>query len=188
MMESTMPIRMMRTPTLRTIGLASALLVLGGCVTMPTGPSVLVLPGAGKSFEDFQLDNQVCMGWASQMAGQTPQQVGENRAATGAVIGTLVGAASGAAIGAAAGNPAAGAAIGGGSGLVLGTAGGASAGSAWAYETQRRYDIAFQQCMYAKGNQIPVDAPANGYNYSSDSSRIAPPPPPGPPPPPPPHR
>jgi hypothetical protein len=56
---------------------------------------------------------------------------------------------------------------------------------------QGRYDIAFQQCMYAKGNQIPM---SGGYRGSSSSSyrQASPPPPPPPagtpPPPPPPAR
>jgi hypothetical protein len=42
---------------------------------------------------------------------------------------------------------------------------------------QRRYDIAYQQCMYAKGNQLPGQAVRQNI----------PPPPPPPAPPPPPH-
>ena len=61
----------------------------------------------------------------------------------------------GAAIGAATGNAGAGAAIGGGAGLLGGTAMGSNAGASSEYQLQRRYDIAYQQCMYAKGNQIP---------------------------------
>lgn len=30
------------------------LLLLAGCATVPSGPSVLVLPGSGKTFEQFQ--------------------------------------------------------------------------------------------------------------------------------------
>ena len=70
-------------------------------------------------------------------------------------MGTLLGAGLGAAIGAATGNPGVGAAIGAGSGLMLGTAGGANAGQLSGREAQQRYDIAYQQCMYAKGNQLP---------------------------------
>jgi len=66
----------------------------------------------------------------------------------------LQGAGLGAAIGAASGNAGAGAAIGAGSGLLLGTAAGANAGQASGVEAQRRYDISYEQCTYAKGNQI----------------------------------
>jgi hypothetical protein len=32
---------------------------------------------------------------------------------------------------------------------------GAASGSDSSKEVQRRYDIAYQQCMYAKGHQVP---------------------------------
>jgi hypothetical protein len=31
--------------------------VVSACATVPTGPSVMVLPGAGKPFDQFQLDD-----------------------------------------------------------------------------------------------------------------------------------
>src|SRR5215470_16216108 len=97
----------------------SALLLLTGC---PTGPSVMVLPGSGKNFEEFQADDGVCRQWALAQTGTTPNQTGTTNTVTGATVGTLVGAALGAAIGAAAGGPALGAAIGAATGLFGGTA------------------------------------------------------------------
>ena len=50
---------------------------------------------------------------------------------------------------------------------------------------QHRYDLAYQQCMYAKGHKVPV----NGQLTESPDRRSTttpPPPPPGTPPPPPP--
>ncbi|HEX2769583.1 MAG TPA: glycine zipper family protein [Geobacteraceae bacterium] len=114
-----------------------------------------VLPGSGKSFEQFQADDALCRQWAGQQIGMTPQETVNQNAATGAVAGTLIGASLGAALGAATGNAGAGAAIGAGSGLLVGTASGANAGQVYGMEAQRRYDIAYQQCMYAKGNQVP---------------------------------
>jgi hypothetical protein len=101
------------------LGLA-AVLTLGACASAPTGPSVMVLPGAGKSLEQFQLDDGACRQWAGQQVG--------------------------------------------------------AGGDSWMM--QRSYDIAYQQCMYSRDNQIPgVSAPG----------RVpGPPPPPGAPPPPPP--
>jgi hypothetical protein len=131
------------------------LLALAGCATLPTGPSVTVLPGSGKSFEEFQSDDAICRQWAGQQTGMSPQDTANQSTATGAVAGTLIGAGLGAAIGAATGNPGAGAAIGAGSGLLVGTASGAQAGQVYGMEAQRRYDIAYTQCMYAKGNQVP---------------------------------
>ncbi len=132
-----------------------ALTMLAGCVTMPTGPSVTVMPGTGKTFEEFQADDAVCRQWAGRQIGIAPQEVAGQNTAAGAVAGTAIGAGLGAALGAASGNVGAGAAIGAGSGLLIGTAAGASSGQAYGWEAQRSYDIAYMQCMYAKGNQIP---------------------------------
>jgi hypothetical protein len=132
-----------------------SVLFLGACVTVPGGPSVLVLPGSGKPFEQFQFDDGSCRQWALLQCGALPQDAATQSAVSSAVVGTLVGAGLGAAIGAATGNAGAGAAIGAGSGLFVGSAAGANAAYASSWEVQRRYDIAYQQCMYAKGHQIP---------------------------------
>jgi hypothetical protein len=180
----------------------SALLIpaalLGGCASVPTGPSVMVLPGLGKSFEQFNADDAVCRQWGLQATGKTPGEAAAQSGVASAAVGTIVGAAAGAAIGAAAGNPAMGAAAGAGGGLLVGSAAGASGAQYSGQEAQWRYDMAYQQCMYAKGHQIPgVPAGYRGASapvpapppttapVPSDSSSI-PPPPPGPPPPPPP--
>jgi len=97
----------MKTHRLAVVALA---LGLGACATVPTGPSVMVLPGSAKTFEQFQVDDAVCRQWAHQQTGITAGKASSNTTATGAVAGTAIGAAAGAAIGAAAGNPAAGAA------------------------------------------------------------------------------
>jgi hypothetical protein len=120
------------------------LLMFVGCATIPTGPSVMVMPGAGKSFEQFQADDAVCRQWASQQIGISPQEAAGQSTAKGAVAGTVLGAGLGAAIGSASGSAGTGAAIGAASGLLLGSAAGASAGQASGYEAQRRYDIAFR--------------------------------------------
>ena len=131
------------------------LLLLCGCATIPTGPSVRVMPAPGKPFEEFQADDAICRQWAAQQIGQTPQEAANRSTATGAVAGTVIGAGLGAAIGAASGHMGTGAAIGAGSGLLVGTAAGANAGQASGYSAQRRYDNAYTQCMYSKGNQVP---------------------------------
>ncbi len=132
-----------------------ALLVLSGCATMPAGPSVLVLPAPGKPFEQFQVEDITCRQWAGQQIGMSAQETANQTAVKGAAVGTAVGAGAGALIGAASGNAGAGAAIGAGSGLLVGSAAGSNAGQASEFEVQRRYDNAYIQCMYAKGNQIP---------------------------------
>jgi len=157
---------------------ALAGIALAGCVTVPPGPSVMVLPAPGKPFDMFQAEDLNCRIWAGSRIGGTPAATANQNLIGNAAAGTLIGAGLGAAIGAAAGNPALGAAIGAGAGLFGGTATGASAASVSGWQAQRMYDIAYQQCMYANGNQIPgVAAP------SRPARTPPPPPPPGMPPP-----
>ncbi len=158
----------------RWIGLLILVPFLGACATVPTGPSVMVLPGGGKSFEQFQADDAVCRQWAYQQTGTTPGEAASGSGVASAVVGTALGAAAGAAIGAAAGSPGIGAAAGAGGGLLLGSAAGVSGAQYSGYHVQRRYDIAYQQCMYAKGNQIPGEA-------RTYRGGVPPPPPPPPP-------
>jgi hypothetical protein len=172
----------------RALGLGLVVAVLAaGCVTLPSGPSVTVLPGTGKGFAQFQVDDNECRQFAAQQSGVSTDQAGASNTAAGATIGTLIGAAAGAAIGAAAGNAGAGAAIGAGTGLFGGTAVGASNAQVAQVSVQRRYDNAYTQCMYAKGNQVPVAGgtrmPSYSQGYTQQSS--TPPPPAGTPPPPP---
>jgi hypothetical protein len=178
----------------------AAALLLGACATVPTGPSIIVLPGTGKNFDQFQVDDVTCRDWALQQVGVTTNKAGADNAVTGAVAGTAIGAALGAAIGAAAGNPALGAAAGAGAGFLGGTSVGASNAHVGQGSVQHRYNAAYMQCMYAKGNQIPGprgSQPPIGYQRPARSSLTTPPPqgvtpsdipppPPGVPPPPPP--
>ncbi len=76
-----------------------ALVALSACATVPTGPSIRVMPGPGKPFEVFQSDDAACRQWASQ---RTRPESFEYESAV-----------------------------------------------------QRRYDNAYMQCMYSKGNQVP---------------------------------
>jgi OmpA family protein len=170
--------------------LVPAALVLSACASIPTGPNVMVLPGSGKGFEQFQADDAVCRQWAAQQTGITPDRAATQSTVTGAAIGTVTGAAAGAAIGAAAGSPATGAAVGAGVGLVAGTAVGAGHAGSAHLTVQQRYDMAYMQCMYAKGNQIPVRAATPRYAAPPvpppQTPPGVPPPPRGTPPPPPP--
>ncbi|MGO9613670.1 MAG: glycine zipper family protein [Dissulfurispiraceae bacterium] len=152
------------------------LVTVGGCATLPTGPSVMVLPPTNKPFEEFQAEDAICRQWAEQRIGLSPQQVANQNTAAGVIGGTLIGAGLGAAIGAATGGAGAGigAAIGAGSGLLIGTAAGANAGQFYGWQAQRRYDMAYQQCMYANGNLIP------GVVSRTRNVQSVPPPPPPP--------
>jgi len=112
----------------------------------------MVLPGAQKTFEQFRADDALCQFYARQgVGGQTPTQTAMDSGTASAVAGTAIGA---------------------GSGLLLGGAAGTGTYESSAYALQNRYDITYVQCMYAKGNQVPVPAA-----YRDAFSRYQPPPP-----------
>lgn len=165
----------------RSLVILLAVTGLSACVVMPSGPSVMALPGTGKTFDQFRADDASCRQFAFQQVGGTsPDQAATNSAVGSAVVGTAIGAAAGAAFGGGTG-----AAIGAGAGLLTGSAVGMGAAQNSGYGTQRRYDYAYLQCMYAAGDRVPVQgrlstAPPNGAYYTP------PPPPPGMAPPPPP--
>ncbi len=159
----------------------ATLTLFTACATVPTGPSVRVLPGQGRSFDQFQADDYSCRGYASQETSNTPSDAATRNTVAGAAIGTLLGAAAGAAIGAAARSPGTGAAVGAGVGLLGGTAVGAGSGASAATSVQSRYDSAYMQCMYAKGHQIPVRRGSLPPSYASQPAAMPPPPPPPPP-------
>jgi hypothetical protein len=97
-MDELMPARRRPHPDMKiapklTVVSVGAALGFSACASIPAGPNVLVLPGNGKSFEQFQTDDAACRQWSAQQTGTS---------------------------------------------------------------VQVRYDIAYAQCMYAKGNQIPV--------------------------------
>jgi uncharacterized protein YcfJ len=124
------------------------LALLSGCVAQPIGPTVTVLPTPGKPFERFAEEDAFCREFSRQQVSGAPEQANRHVVA-GALVGTLLGAGLGAAVGGGHG-----AAIGAATGTLIGTGVGSS-GSAWAQMTvQQRYDVAYMQCMYAKGNQV----------------------------------
>jgi hypothetical protein len=97
------------------IAMIALAVALAGCARTPTGPSVMVLAGSGKSLEEFQRDDAACRASAAQELERTKH--GDVPA-------------------------------------------------------QRRFDITYMQCMYAKGHQIPV--PGGRPNYTSSGSPRAP--------------
>ena len=165
--------------TAATVSAVGAMLVLGGCVSVPTGPSVMAMPGKDKTYEQFRADQQQCQQYAQDAIGGQAAQT-QNNAANSAAVGTAVGAVAGALIGAASGNAGAGAAIGAGGGLLVGSAAGSNAAAGGNYSMQQRYDMTYTQCMYSKGNQVqqPVQT-TTVYTYHPRHYYYAPPPPPG---------
>ena len=127
----------------------SLVALLGGCASLPGGPSVMALPGTGKNFNEFRASDLQCRAYASQLIGVTS----DDPAVRNALVGTAVGAAAGAAIGGQQG-----AGIGAGAGVLVGSVAGADASRIYGREGQRRYDVAYIQCMYASGHKVPVPA------------------------------
>ncbi|GAB7538615.1 hypothetical protein [Burkholderia sp. 3C] len=165
--------------------------LLSACAVVPPGPSVMALPGTGKTFNQFQVDDGNCRQYAmNQVGGVSANQAATASAVGSAAIGTALGAAAGAAF-----NGGAGAAVGAGVGLLAGSAVGAGAAQGSAYDVQRRYDYAYVQCMYAAGDRVPVPGrvrgapPPDGYGtggyggaYGANRGYTPPPPPDMPPP------
>jgi uncharacterized protein YcfJ len=168
---------------LAAVASVAGLAALTGCTVMPSGPSVMALPGNGKSFDQFRADDASCRQYAFQQVGGVSTQKAANTSAIGsAVVGTALGAAAGAAFGGGEG-----AAIGAGAGLLTGSAIGAGNAQGSAYSIQRRYDYAYVQCMYAAGERVPVPRGAvSGYRQQYQAPPQAGMPPPDTPPPPPP--
>lgn len=139
--------------TRRILVAAGILATLAGCAETPIGPTVPVMPPPGKPFEAFRSDDAICRNFAAgQVAGQAEHA--NNRALGMAALTTVLGAGLGAAVGGGYG-----AGIGAGSGAVLGSGIGAGSSSRMQGNIQGLYDIAYSQCMYAKGNLVP-GAPA----------------------------
>ena len=159
-----------------------ALLVLAACASLPSGPSIMALPGSNKGFDQFRADEAMCRSFASQAIGATSaDNAAVDAGVRSAAVGTLVGAAAGAAI-----DGSQGAGVGAGVGLLFGSMAGVAASDASRYGTQSRYDQSYVQCMYSRGHRVPV---SSGYVVRRSATSTAPVgdyvPPPGNPPPPP---
>ena len=155
--------------------------LLAGCVSLPSGPSITALPGTGKSFDQFRADEHECRQYASSSVGGTSASNAQTDSAVkSAVVGTAVGALAGAAVG---GHNST--ATGAGIGLLFGALAGTDAANASGYGLQQRYDSAFLQCMYARGNKVPVAgavrSPAPRYYAPAPPVYYGYPPPPPPP-------
>ena len=126
--------------------------ILAACVNVPTGPSVLTLPGSGVSFDQFRADDNRCRQYAyEQIEGKTPNQSAMFSGVESAAIGSALGAIAGVAIGGGEG-----AAIGAGTGLLGGGLVGSGSARDSSSISQQRYDNSYIQCMYAKGHRVPV--------------------------------
>lgn len=126
--------------------------ILCACTSVPTGPSVMVLPGSHKDFSQFTGDDAQCRQFALQQSnGRSPSEAAAVSGIGAAAVGTAVGAAAGATMGGGSG-----AAIGAGVGLAGGSMVGAGIGSSVGSSAQERYDAGYIQCMYSQGHRVPV--------------------------------
>ena len=169
----------------------AALLALGACVSVPQGPAVAVMPGTGKSLDQFRNDGAACQQFA-HAAIAAPAQAAQDQAGANAAGSAALGAVVGAMLGAVTGQAGAGAAWGAGTGLLFGGAAAGNSGAVSSYTLQRQFDIAYMQCMYARGNQVPArvarstSAPEKSYpplSYAPPPPRYSVPPNAGTPPP-----
>lgn len=145
---------------------AAAAIAVAGCATIPTAPRVIVLPGAKKSLAQFQSDDAACRGSAAQRLEEKVEAAPAARSSATAGAGETAAAPPLAAFGAAA----------------------LAQRDHWS--AQDRFDVAYLQCMYANGNQVPIprgfviaDPTAPGRHHGLPAE--IPPPPEGIPPPPP---
>ena len=167
----------MHRHALPVISLGLLLLGSAACTTIPDGPSLNALPGTGRNFTQFRVDDADCRHWAlAQSGGGSANDATIHSGVASAAVGTAIGAVAGAAIGG--GN---GAAVGAGTGLAVGALAGTGSGQASGRRLQQRYDNAYGQCMYAKGHKIPVPAAhAASLAPQRPAPRAYPPPPPPP--------
>jgi hypothetical protein len=108
--------------TLRVGLLMVTALLTAACASAPTGPSTLVLPGEGKSHDQFRADDARCR----------PVAAAEVQATPGGYV-----------------------------------------------TPQAKYDMAYVQCMYAAGHQVPVrGAPVRSSDAPPATPGATPPPPP----------
>ena len=124
---------------------------LTACVSAPTGPTVAVMPREGKPFDLFQQEDLFCRNFAANSVRDT-SDAALKEGATSAAIGAALGAVAGAVI---QGGNHANVGTGAGVGLLGGAAMGAMNSSGKQNQAQAQYNIAYQQCMYSKGNQVP---------------------------------
>ena len=128
---------------------ALAVALLAGCDTMPERPTVTALQGADKGFDEFRTDDVECRQYAhAQVSGVTPASADHASGVTSTAPSSAICVAVGAAIDGR-GSAAAGSRTGS---LIDGT----DAAQFVGYGLQQRYNCAYVQCMYLKGDKVPL--------------------------------
>jgi hypothetical protein len=133
------------------IAAAAQLIVLAGCVPQTMAPTVVVTPGPSKSAADFGADHTACAAQANERMAPVIQAA-NNQIVGNALLGAAFGGGSTAAAGGS--NSAVGATAAAGATI----AGAANAQTAQA-TLQQQFNVAYSQCMYAKGDIVPGMTP-----------------------------
>lgn len=149
----------------------AAVVALTACAPTVMAPTVPVMPGPNKPFDQFTADQATCQSYANAQTAPLAAQA-NNQAVGSALLTTALGAGLGAAIGGGRG-----AAIGAASGAVVGTGMAAQGSSMAGMSIQQQYDVYYSQCMYSRGNQVPGFSP-NAYAIPPYPGAGGPPPPP----------
>ncbi len=68
---------------------------LAGCATIPNGPSVAVMPAPGKSFEQFNVEDDVCRQFAQKSIGTSANDAATDSEIKSIAVGTAIGAVAG---------------------------------------------------------------------------------------------
>jgi hypothetical protein len=130
-----------------TAAAVAVIMLLTGCATQPLEPTVAVAPPPKKLPEAFQVDQAVCKQYADQQVAD--YQENPSVALGVMMVGLIL-------------IPGLGWAWAGERGVIVGGALGLGGGAALGVseeertrsDAQRRYDLAYQQCMYVEGNDV----------------------------------
>jgi hypothetical protein len=139
-----------------------AAVLLSGCATSPMGPTALVMPASGKPFDVFVQEQAMCKQFAGGEVEGGATMSNLKQLGT-MVVSTALGGGLGAAV-----RGRRGAEIGGAVGAIGGSAMAGHGSARDQNSLQGRYDMAYTQCMYSRGNQIASAArPAPQVAYGS---------------------
>jgi hypothetical protein len=131
-----------------------AAVLLSGCATSPMGPTAMVMPAQGKPFEVFAQEQAMCKQFAGGEVDGGATMSNLKQLGTMAVS-TVLGAGLGASV-----RGRRGAEFGGAVGAIGGAAMAGQGSTRDQYSLQGRYNLAYTQCMYSRGNQVATAARA----------------------------
>ena len=144
----------------------------------PPGPTIAALPGTGKTYSQFTIDDNYCRQLATGQAGN-PSEILQSQQVGGTILGVIAGTLFGLGVGGSRPGPemAVGAAAGGITGTVIGT----QTGQVASMTAQQRWDSVYLGCMYGFGHKIPGYQEPQQQPAPAPAPQIPPPPPPPPP-------